>query len=260
MLKYCIQHPKIGSQAIKAAYQTWESSKHRTIEASTTIPIDQAMKNLFPNEQFSLQEFTDNLLCLRNHIQNFNSKLENVDYPSTKKPYPLNYSVDDQTGLLLYSMCKIFKPERVIETGVAYGYSSAHILQALHENKKGKLYSIDFTFRPWETKEMIGSMIPQDLKERWELIFGISSEKLPDLLKSLRSIDLFIHDSLHTFKNMMFEFETAWPYIKKTGFLMSDDIQSNNSFNLFCSLVKLKPIILSQQSSDKSFGILRKIE
>ena len=95
------------------------------------------------------------------------------------------------------------KPKIIVETGVAYGKSSSYILKALKDNGFGKLYSIDFTFRPWETKEMIGSAIPEELKENWNFNFGPSSKKLKKVLLELNTIDIFLHDSLHTFKNMM---------------------------------------------------------
>jgi hypothetical protein len=69
--------------------------------------------------------------------------------------------------------------------------------------------------------------------------------ELPRLLKDLDSIDVFFHDSLHTYEHMMFEFKTAWPKIKKNGILISDDIHLNNSFIDFCKAVKCKPVILS---------------
>jgi hypothetical protein len=43
----------------------------------------------------------------------------------------------------LYFVCRFVKPTVAIETGVNYGTSSALILQALEDNGKGLLYSID---------------------------------------------------------------------------------------------------------------------
>lgn len=61
------------------------------------------------------------------------------DRAGTKGPY--------HSGLEMVRLpvlaCKGEKPERVIETGVARGASSQAILQALEENRKGHLYSID---------------------------------------------------------------------------------------------------------------------
>lgn len=44
---------------------------------------------------------------------------------------------------LLYAICRIMKPDIVVETGVAQGVSTAFILKALSANNAGGLFSID---------------------------------------------------------------------------------------------------------------------
>ncbi len=107
---------------------------------------------------------------------------------------------------------------------------------------------------------MIGSAIPDELKSHWKFIKGSSSEKLNNLLESVGKIDIFLHDSMHTYKNMIFEFESAWTYIKNNGFLLSDDILENNSFLEFYRSKRLKPILLSSLDQKHIFGILKKSE
>jgi hypothetical protein len=53
----------------------------------------------------------------------------------------------DGVRLILYSIVRAYKPEIVVETGVAHGVTSAFLLCAMHENRKGHLYSIDLP--PW---------------------------------------------------------------------------------------------------------------
>ena len=122
------------------------------------------------------------------------------------------------------------KPKNIIETGVAYGISSAYILQALEDNKFGTLYSIDSIFRPWQSKEMIGSIIPQKLKNKWKLLIGKSTEKLESISNEINNLDIFIHDSSHTYENMMFEFNMIIKNIKKEGIIISDDVINNDAF------------------------------
>jgi len=159
----------------------------------------------------------------------------------------------------LYEFCKEIKPELIIETGVAYGVSSTYILQALHENKKGKLISIDSIFRPWQSKEMIGAAIPNVLKDNWELCLGDSNEQLNKIFKNFSNIDIFLHDSLHTYKNMMFEFKKSWPNIKDSGYLLSDDILGNNAFYDFCKIENKNPFLLYQKVEPVALmGIIQK--
>ena len=44
---------------------------------------------------------------------------------------------------------------------------------------------------------------------------------------------MFIHDSEHSYKMMMYEYSTAWKYLKKDGILGSDDINHSNAFEEF---------------------------
>ena len=149
----------------------------------------------------------------------------------------LGTMVSPLRGPIVYVCVRILKPDVMVETGVASGSSSVYILHAMELNRKGFLYSIDL---PNVDK---GASVPKDkqtgwlvsfeLRHRWKLIFGRSQDELPILLKELRSIDAFLHDSEHTYENMMFEYETAWPYIKKGGLLLSDDIYWNKAFEHF---------------------------
>ncbi len=66
----------------------------------------------------------------------------------------------------------------------------------------------------------------------------------PKLLTESGEVDLFIHDSEHTYQNMMFEFHTVWPYLRKGGLLLSDDIDWNQAFKEFADKVGAVPIRL----------------
>jgi len=145
---------------------------------------------------------------------------------------------------IFYFLMRIIKPEIVIETGVSFGVTSAFMLQALEDNGFGKLYSIDLPLQ-FANKEEVGKLVPKRLKHRWELILGDAKIELPKLLEKLDYIDVFYHDSLHTYEHMIFEYENAWPKIRKGGYLISDDIHMNSAFIDFCKIHKLKPIFLS---------------
>jgi predicted O-methyltransferase YrrM len=258
-LIFAIKHPKIGKQILEAKSQSQEDSKILPFNYSEkNLSLNQLLNFFFPDHSNIIEDLTKQTNELQNHADKFFNKLKSETYPSKKKPYPLTYTLDNQSGLFLYILCKIVKPKTVVETGVAYGLSSMYILQALFENKKGTLYSIDSIFSPWQSKKMIGSAIPIHLCDNWKFIFGSSSDKLKDTLDSLDSLDIFFHDSLHTYKNMKFEFETAWPLLNKNGFLVSDDISGNNAFYDFYSKMNLESFVLPQ--NEKSFlGIIKKL-
>jgi predicted O-methyltransferase YrrM len=143
----------------------------------------------------------------------------------------------------------------VVETGVGLGISSNFILQALQDNGFGELHSIDLPKSTYMSDQgirirehaytlkddMPGSLIHRDLKGRWTLVVGKSQVELPKLCKFLGTIDLFFHDSEHTYDNMWCEYETAWSHIAKKGILASHDIDWNKAFADFAAKKKRIP-------------------
>ncbi len=133
-----------------------------------------------------------------------------------------------------YALVRALQPEKVVETGVANGVSTSYVLLAMERNGKGHLHSIDIgdpaTVPPGF---MTGWAVLERLRKRWTMHLGDARALLPPLLERLGTIDLFIHDSLHTYEHMMFEFECAWPHIRPGGFLIADDALWNTSFSEF---------------------------
>ena len=238
-----------------------EKDSKQTIQkhSANSLSLEKCLELYFPDNNFSKETLIQNTKDLELHFKNYFEKLENEKFPSKAKPYPVDYSIKTDSRLFLYVLCKMLKPDTVVETGVAYGQSSSYILQALKENNKGILYSIDNIFRPWESLGKIGDAIPQNLRERWKLVAGSSAEKLEETLRSKKTIDMFLHDSLHTYKNMLFEFNTSWSSIKKNGFLISDDVSENNAFLDFYSSKNKSTVLLADRKNNHVIlGLIRK--
>jgi predicted O-methyltransferase YrrM len=141
------------------------------------------------------------------------------------------------------------KPDVVVETGVARGLTSALILDALEENGKGHLYSIDL---PPLHELTIGEAVTDSLTHRWTYLRGSSRELLPSLAGALKPVDIFIHDSLHTYWTMRFEFSWALEHLRPGGMLISDDIESNAAFD------KLDGTAYHHSEKDGLFGVYAK--
>jgi predicted O-methyltransferase YrrM len=116
------------------------------------------------------------------------------------------------------------RPERVVETGVAHGLTSRVILEGLAANGSGHLWSIDLPAVDSSLHPEIGIAVPDGLRSRWTYIAGTSRERLPKLLRNLGGIDLFIHDSLHTGRNQLFELRWAWNHLRPCGVAVVDDV------------------------------------
>lgn len=134
---------------------------------------------------------------------------------------------------ILYSCVREIAPNIMVETGVAGGSTSYFILSAMKINGKGKLFSIDIDNPIWhDHKEYkVGWLVPSNLRNNWTLKIGDSKSELQPLVESLGNIDIFFHDSDHSYEHMMFEFNTAIPYFKEEIKILSDDIEKNSSFD-----------------------------
>ena len=248
MAKYSLSHPEAGIELCNLYYNAWKDGKHPAHKYTDYITnVEDVIHRLFPTAVNPKQDLSQ----LDVHCKQFLKKLESEKHPSKTRPYPAEHLMNNSSGVLLYLICKILRPEKVVETGVAYGLSSSYILQALHENNYGRLYSIDYAFRPWESKQMLGAMIPDNLRDRWKLVYGMASKKLKPLLDSIKPIDIFIHDSAHTYSNQIFEFQTSWDCIRDGGLLISDDITFNNAFYDFSNQKNIKPILYSQMDKNR---------
>ena len=71
----------------------------------------------------------------------------------------------------------------------------------------------------------------------WTYIKGSSRRRLPGLLYELGQIDLFIHDSLHSERNVRFELDRTWPMLEPKGALVVDDVDANWGFQLFSQTI-----------------------
>ncbi|MFM8432823.1 MAG: class I SAM-dependent methyltransferase [Bacteroidota bacterium] len=142
-------------------------------------------------------------------------------------------------GKFLYYIVRMSRPTIMVETGVAHGVSSWTILNAMERNGAGKLCSIDLpdldlkSYNPGNIQKTSGWAVPDALRHRWELRLGSSKELLPAWLQELGEIDVFFHDSDHSYENMLFEFSTALPHLKKKGLIVSDDVHKNAAFAEF---------------------------
>lgn len=141
---------------------------------------------------------------------------------------------------LCYVLCRIRKPQIVIETGVANGVTSTFILQALEANGTGELHSIDLPPLAVYGGSEVGSLIPQELRHRWRLHLGSSRRLLPPLVKRLGRVDLFIHDSLHSYHNIRRELRIASRGLPSNGIVVVDNIAGNSAFTEWADKHKAK--------------------
>lgn len=161
---------------------------------------------------------------IREHIA---SERALLDRPASAAMHDADAGLPD----FCYVICRALRPRVVVETGVGSGVTTSFILQALAANNEGHLWSIDLP--PIGAEQFAGSFVPKPLHSRWTLLRGRSRDLLPRLLNDLPAPDIFLHDSLHTTRNMTFEFQAAWKKMNPGGVLLSDDIHMSKAFARF---------------------------
>ena len=147
----------------------------------------------------------------------------------------------------LYWLVRRLRPKTVVQTGVSNGLSSAYIMLALAKNgPEGRLHAIDLPhiFDPadphWtQTGFLHGVVIPQGkssgwlvpdiYRERFDLEVGDAKVLLPPLIDRVGAVDMFFHDSDHTYNHMMFEFDQAARKLAPNSVIVADDISWNTS-------------------------------
>jgi predicted O-methyltransferase YrrM len=145
-------------------------------------------------------------------------------------PFSPRWAADSLLARCCYVACRLLEPDVVVETGVAYGVSSAFILEALRENGRGTLHSVDLPPLRRRYGEFWGVAVDRTLGSRWNVHRGSSKRVLPGLLGEVGTVDLFLHDSQHTYRNMRREFEAVWPHLRAGGVILADDVERNRAF------------------------------
>lgn len=131
----------------------------------------------------------------------------------------------------LYFLVRLRKPEYVVETGVAAGWSSAAILAAMERNGRGRLWSSDFPyFRQAGPDDEIGILVPPEHRERWTLLIDGDEQNLPRIMGQVPRIDMLHYDSDKTYKGRSFAVDTARPKLADGALVIFDDIQDNCHF------------------------------
>lgn len=138
------------------------------------------------------------------------------------------------------------RPQVVVETGVAAGWSSRAILESLATNGSGKLYSSDFPyFRIAEPEKFIGFVVPEELHANWFVDIRGDRVALPEIAKMVPSVDLFHFDSDKSYSGRQFAVELMAPLLTPSGVVIMDDIQDNLFFADWVEREGLDPVVFS---------------
>jgi predicted O-methyltransferase YrrM len=157
----------------------------------------------------------------------------------------------------LYWIVRRLKPKTILQTGVSNGLSSAFMMLALAKNgAEGTLHVVDMPaiFDPadanWTRSGAVfgfvipegktsGWMVPDIYRGRFEVLTGDAKKLLPPLVDRLAAVDMFYHDSDHSYNHMMFEFNEAKRKLAPNSIVVADDISWNASLWDFADKYRL---------------------
>lgn len=158
---------------------------------------------------------------------------------------------------LLHAAVRLSNAYSVIETGVAYGWSSLAILAALEGREGAHLVSVDMPYPKMNNDDFVGIVVPDRLRKNWELVRQPDRNGLRAALALVGgSIDLCHFDSDKSYYGRQFAYPLLWDALSPGGIFISDDIQDNLAFQEFIE-AKGAPFAVTT-SAGKHVGIARK--
>lgn len=158
---------------------------------------------------------------------------------------------------LLFSLSESISARNIVETGVAYGWSSLAFLLSLEKRPSGRLWSIDKPYPGSGTEQFIGCAVPKRLHTQWNLLKGTDRFFLPQALHEAGMIDFCHYDSDKSYSGRMWAYPKLWEALRKEGIFISDDVGDNLAFKDFCERIDKKPLIV-EEGERRFLGVLVK--
>ena len=165
--------------------------------------------------------------------------------------YEPNWALERNSARLLYMLVRLNRPQVLLESGVANGYSTFFLTRAIERNGVGHLHSVDVS-------SDVAHLLDERERKNWTLHVLdrrhlVASWK--SVLARLGRIDLFLHDSDHTYRWQMCELKTVHPLLNDEGLLICDDADSSFALIDFARAQGKEPLFLIDRR--KVLGVLK---
>jgi predicted O-methyltransferase YrrM len=154
-----------------------------------------------------------------------------------------------ESGGLLYDFVRASRPQRTLETGMAYGLSTLFICQALEDNGIGTHAAID----PFQASEFksVGVLNVQraGLSHRFRLYQDAADSVLPRLCAERETLDFAFVDGWHLFDFTLVDFYYIDKLLRVGGHVAFDDLWMPSVRKVVSFVLSNKPYRLVQRES-----------
>ncbi len=196
-----------------------------------TMPL---MRSLFSRKKIDrTRRLPKQLNDLWTAVDRFSTEIRESEFMAEMSRRRAEHGPDGVMGTIdcatLYGLVRWQRPSVIVESGGYFGMSSAFILKALEDEglRDAKLYSIEFNRACPH-----GILIPESLRGG----FVPLNADVKDLVRENQlppKIDLFLHDSSHRYRHMLWEFNEFWRRLPDRGLLVSHDVHFSAAFSEF---------------------------
>lgn len=160
-----------------------------------------------------------------------------IEFESRRKAESLGIDIGGEGNYILaYFLARSLRPDVVVETGVAAGWTTTALLRAIDKNGSGELFSSDFPyFRMKDPHSFVGVLAENESQSSWHLDLRGDSVALPDFVVHLEQnkIGLIHYDSDKSYRGRKAAIGTLLPHVSGDCVLIMDDIQDNLFFHDF---------------------------
>src|ERR1700737_1021484 len=203
-------------------------------ESEVHISPDTLIESLTGPISSRLRELHDEFDLLWQELQTrYQLRSKQLGYSNT-------WALEQNSCLLLYSLVRLLRPTNILETGVANGQSPFVCLQALARNGRGRLISVD-------VHDDVGGLLTHEERTGWDLRI-INRRRIRsvfrELVSELPQLDLYLHDSEHTYSWQTFEYSLVTSKLGADGIFMSDDVDGTYAYLDYCRRIGRRPLVL----------------
>lgn len=138
-----------------------------------------------------------------------------------------------------YSLVRAAQPDHVVETGTHLGLGSCAIAAALLRNGHGRLTTID-------VDPHAGHLIG----EPWAKVIDRRTGNSVDMLAELSDVDIFLHDSLHTYDHETSELAAVEPNLRAGAIILSDNAHESSALSDWSERTKRHYLFFKEQPLD----------